>query len=161
MQGCVQAYKRFVNEEVISASVATFDQLNDDSKKKIHERMNCWDQSLPRRRMDTAKRIDIALQQKERTGPSSDVGEEEFDEHTHILNSGETSNNNEYTPDQQNSPERSLHSFVAEYSSTNLDIQRALSCQPLRRSPRFQGIFRKNHYNHYKPQKMVKILKRM
>jgi len=45
-------------------------------------------------------------------------------------------------PDQQNSPERSLHSFVAEYSSINLDIQRALSCQPLRRSPRFQGIFR-------------------
>ena len=59
--------------------------------------MNRWDQSLPRRRMDTTKCIDIALQQKERTGPSNDVGEEEFDEHTHILNSGETSNNNEYT----------------------------------------------------------------
>jgi hypothetical protein len=47
--------------------------------------------------MDTSKRIDIALQQKERTRPSNDVGEEELDEHTHILNSGETSNNNEYT----------------------------------------------------------------
>ena len=58
--------------------------------------MNCWDQSLPRRRRDTAKRIDIALQQKERTESSNDVGEEELDEHNHILNSGETSNNNEY-----------------------------------------------------------------
>ena len=59
--------------------------------------MNCWDESLPRRRMDIAKRIDISLQQKERTGPSNDVGEEELDEHTHILNSGETGNNNKYT----------------------------------------------------------------
>jgi hypothetical protein len=59
--------------------------------------MNRWDQSLPRRRMDTTKQIDIALQQKERTRPSNDVGEEELDGHAHILNFGETSNNNEYT----------------------------------------------------------------
>jgi hypothetical protein len=74
--------------KLFSQSVATFDQLNDDSKKKIHEKMNCWDQSLPRRCMDTTKHIDIALQQKERTWPSNDVGEEELDGHTHILNLG-------------------------------------------------------------------------
>jgi hypothetical protein len=47
--------------------------------------------------MDTTKCINITLQQKERTNVSNNVGEEELDGHTHILNFGETSNNNEYT----------------------------------------------------------------
>jgi hypothetical protein len=41
--------------------------------------------------------IDIALQQKGRIRISNDVGEEELAWATHILNFGETNNNNEYT----------------------------------------------------------------
>jgi hypothetical protein len=37
-------------------------------RKKIHKKMNRWDQSLPLRCMDTTKQIDIALQQKEEQG---------------------------------------------------------------------------------------------
>jgi len=58
-----------------------FDKFNNDSKHKICEKMHYWVQSLPRRH------IDIALQWKEIIWISSNVGEEELDGHTHILNS--------------------------------------------------------------------------
>ena len=44
--------------------VTTFDELNDVSKQKIHEKMHRWDKSLPRRHVDTTKCIEIALQRK-------------------------------------------------------------------------------------------------
>ena len=78
-------------------SVATVDELNDASRHKISEKMHRWDQSLPRRRKDTAKRIEIALQQKGTVGIFNDMEEEELNGHSPIINSGETSINNEYT----------------------------------------------------------------
>jgi len=44
--------------------------------------MDRWEQSLPRRRMETNKRIEIALQQKEREGIFNDVGEKDVDAHS-------------------------------------------------------------------------------
>ena len=76
-------------------SVATVDELNDASRHKISEKMHRWDQSLPRRRKDTAKRIEIAL--RETVGIFNGMEEEELNGHSPIINSGETSINNEYT----------------------------------------------------------------
>ena len=59
--------------------------------------MHRWDQSLPRRRMDTTKRIKIVLQEKGRIVLSNDAREEEVDEDSHILSSRSFSVNNEYT----------------------------------------------------------------
>lgn len=86
----------------------------------ICEKIQRWDQSLPRRRMQTMKRIDIAIKEKASTEVPDDVGEEGSDGHNHILNFDETNQDNDNTPNQENSP-NSSH-------------------QPLRRSPRFQGF---------------------
>ena len=59
--------------------------------------MHRWDQSLPRQRMGTTKRIKIALQEKGRIVRSNNAREEEVDEDSHILSSGSFSVNNEYT----------------------------------------------------------------
>ena len=56
--------------------VTTFDELNDVSKQKIHEKMHRWAKSLPRRRVGTTKCIKIALQWKGRIVFSNNVGEE-------------------------------------------------------------------------------------
>lgn len=65
--------------------VTTFDELN-DSKPKIHEKMHRWDKSLPRRRVDTTKRIKIALQWKGRIVLSNNAGEEEEDKDSLSIN---------------------------------------------------------------------------
>ena len=59
--------------------------------------MHRWEQSLPRRRKDTTKRIEIALQQKGTVGIFNGIEEEELNGHSLSINSGETSINNEYT----------------------------------------------------------------
>jgi len=59
--------------------------------------MHRWEQSLPRRRKDTAKRIEIALQQKGTVGIFNGIEEEELNGHSLGINSGETSINNDYT----------------------------------------------------------------
>ena len=79
---------------MLSQSVVTFDQLNDTSKQKICEKIQRWDQSLPRRHMETMKRIDITLKEKVRTEVPDDVGEEGLDGHNHILNFDETNHEN-------------------------------------------------------------------
>ena len=82
---------------MFSQSVDTFDQLNDTSKQRICEKIQRWDQSLPRRRMETMKRIDIALKEKASTEVPDDVGEEGSDGHSHILNFDETNQDNDNT----------------------------------------------------------------
>jgi len=82
---------------LFSQSVATFDQLNDTSKQRICEKIQRWDQSLPRRRMQTMKRIDIAIKEKASTEVPDDVGEEGLDGHNHILNFDETNHDNDNT----------------------------------------------------------------
>ena len=59
--------------------------------------MHRWEQSLPRRRKDTAKRIEIALQKKGTVGIFNGIEEEELNGHSLGINSGKTSINNDYT----------------------------------------------------------------
>lgn len=82
---------------MFSQSVVTFDELNDNSKQRICEKIQRWDQSLPRRRMQTMKRIDIAIKEKASTEVPDDVGEEGSDGHSHILNFDETNQDNDNT----------------------------------------------------------------
>lgn len=77
-------------------SVATIEELNDASRQKISEKMHGWDQSLPRRRMETTKRIENDFQRKGKIVIYNDVEEEDLNEDSHILKSGGTNINNEF-----------------------------------------------------------------
>jgi len=65
--------------------------------KGFVKKIQRWDRSLPRRRMETMKRIDIALKEKSSTKVPDDVGEEGLDGHNHILNFDETNQDNDNT----------------------------------------------------------------
>jgi len=78
-------------------SVATIDDLSDASKQKIEEKMQKWEKSLPRRRKDTMKRIDISLKRQEGTSSYEDVANEVLDSHSPIVSFRQNTINNNYS----------------------------------------------------------------